>query len=40
MCNQRSDDITCFRIDRNTGMPIFTGQYTAIGSPTCTVFAS
>jgi 6-phosphogluconolactonase len=39
-CNQRSDDITCFRIDRKTGMPIFTGQYTGIGSPTCIVFAS
>ena len=38
-CNQRSDDITCFRIDRKTGLPIFTGQYTAIGSPTCIVFA-
>jgi 6-phosphogluconolactonase len=38
-CNQRSDDITCCRIDRKTGMPIFTGQYTAIGSPTCIVFA-
>jgi len=39
-CNQRSDDITCFRIDRKTGIPVFTGQYTAVGSPTCLVFAS
>lgn len=39
-CNQRSDDITCFRIDCKTGLPIFTGQYIAVGSPTCIVFAS
>jgi 6-phosphogluconolactonase len=38
-CNQRSDDITCFRLNRKTGMPIFTGQYTSIGSPACLVFA-
>jgi 6-phosphogluconolactonase len=39
-CNQRSDNITGFRIDRKTGLPTFTGQFTAIGSPTCIVFAS
>ena len=38
-CNQRSDAITCFRLDRRTGKPVFTGQYTAIGSPACIVFA-
>ena len=38
-CNQRSDDMACFRLDRKTGLPSFTGQYTAIGSPTCIVFA-
>jgi 6-phosphogluconolactonase (cycloisomerase 2 family) len=38
-CNQRSDDITSFRIERKTGSLAFTGRYTAIGSPTCIVFA-
>ncbi len=38
-CNQRSDAITCFRLDRKTGRPVFTGQYTAVGSPACIIFA-
>ena len=36
--NQRSDSITCYRINRETGMPVFTGQYLALGSPACIVF--
>jgi 6-phosphogluconolactonase len=32
-CNQRSDHITSFRIDRDTGMLSFTGHYTPVGSP-------
>ncbi|MDO8540533.1 MAG: lactonase family protein [Opitutaceae bacterium] len=37
-CNQRSDAITCFRIDRNTGALAFTGDYTAVGSPSVIAF--
>lgn len=37
-CNQRSDAITCFRLDPKRGMPVFTGQFTALGSPACLVF--
>jgi 6-phosphogluconolactonase len=37
-CNQRSDSIASFRIDRRTGLLTFTGQYTSIGSPACTLF--
>jgi 6-phosphogluconolactonase (cycloisomerase 2 family) len=37
-CNQRSDSIASFRIDRASGRLKFTGQYTAIGSPSCIVF--
>jgi 6-phosphogluconolactonase (cycloisomerase 2 family) len=36
--NQRSDQITSFRIDRRTGLLSFTGQYTPVGTPTCIVF--
>jgi len=39
-CNRRSDSITAFRIHPSTGMPAFTGQYTAVGSPACITFAS
>ena len=38
-CNQRSDAIASFRLDRESGKPVFTGQYTAVGSPACIVFA-
>ena len=38
VCNQRSDQITSFRIDKRTGLLSFTGQYTPIGTPTCIVF--
>jgi 6-phosphogluconolactonase (cycloisomerase 2 family) len=37
-CNQRSDAITSFRVDRNTGQLRFTGQYTAMHSPACILF--
>ncbi|MHB1865804.1 MAG: lactonase family protein [Candidatus Saccharimonadales bacterium] len=37
-CNQRSDQITSFRIDRTTGLLTFTGHYTPVGSPVCIVF--
>jgi 6-phosphogluconolactonase (cycloisomerase 2 family) len=36
--NHRSDQITSFRVDRETGKLTFTGDYTAIGSPACIVF--
>jgi 6-phosphogluconolactonase (cycloisomerase 2 family) len=32
-CNRRSDNITSFKIHRDTGMLTFTGQYTPVGSP-------
>ena len=38
VCNQRSDQITCFRRSRLTGMLIFTGQYTPLGTPMCLTF--
>jgi 6-phosphogluconolactonase len=37
-CNQRSDAITAFRIDRNTGQLRFAGQYTGVGNPACIIF--
>jgi len=39
-CNLRSDSITCFRIDRNTGWLKFTGSYVGVGSPGSIVFLS
>lgn len=33
VCNQRSDNITSFRIDHDTGLLSFTGLYTPVGSP-------
>jgi 6-phosphogluconolactonase len=39
-CNRKSDSITCFRIHRETGMPTFTGLYTAVGSPGSITFLS
>jgi 6-phosphogluconolactonase len=38
VCNQRSDAITAFRIERHTGELTFTGQYTPIGTPAVIVF--
>jgi len=37
-CNQRSDNVTTFRVDRKTGELSFTGQYTPVGNPSCIVF--
>ena len=37
-CNQRSDNLTSFRIDRGSGVPKFIGQYVAAGSPSCMIF--
>jgi len=39
-CNQRSDAVTSFRIDRRSGALTFTGQYTPVGSPAQIVFLS
>lgn len=39
-CNQRSDQITSFRIDKRTGALSFTGQYTPVGTPTCILFTT
>jgi 6-phosphogluconolactonase len=33
VCNQRSDNITSFRIDRDTGLLSFTGHYAPVASP-------
>lgn len=38
VCNQRSDQITSFRVDKKTGRLTFTGQYTPVGTPTCIIF--
>jgi len=37
-CNQRADAVACFRIEKRTGKPVFTGRYTAVGTPACIVF--
>ena len=37
-CNQRADAITGFRVDPNSGRLAFTGQYVAVGTPSCIVF--
>jgi 6-phosphogluconolactonase (cycloisomerase 2 family) len=37
-CNQRSDSLASFRVDRETGLLTFTGQYTGMGSPACILF--
>ncbi len=37
-CNQRADNVTVFRTDRETGGLEFTGQYTPVGNPSCIVF--
>ena len=39
-CNQRSDAVTSFRIDRRSGALTFTGRYTPVGSPAQIVFLS
>ena len=37
-CNQRSDDITAFRVNRVSGALTSTGRYTPVGSPTNLTF--
>jgi 6-phosphogluconolactonase (cycloisomerase 2 family) len=37
-CNQRADNVTVFRVDRNTGRLSFTGHYTPVGNPSIIVF--
>lgn len=36
--NQRSDAVTAFRVDRETGKPYFTNKFTPVGSPTTFAF--
>jgi len=36
--NQRADNITSFRVNKNTGVLTFTGFYTPVGSPSGIVF--
>ena len=38
VCNQRSDQITSFRIDKQSGKLSFTGHSEALGTPMCMVF--
>lgn len=40
VCNQRSDSITCFKVQNQRGLLSFTGLYTAIGSPSIVTFLS
>ncbi len=37
-CNQRADNITLFRVNRETGALEFTGHYTPVGNPSSMVF--
>jgi 6-phosphogluconolactonase (cycloisomerase 2 family) len=37
-CNQRSDNVTVFRVDRETGGLKFTGHYAPVGNPSMIVF--
>jgi 6-phosphogluconolactonase (cycloisomerase 2 family) len=37
-CNQRADNIACFRVDGKTGKLDFTGHYTPVGNPSIIVF--
>ena len=37
-CNQRSDNITVFRVDRQTGGLDFTGHYAPVGNPSSILF--
>lgn len=39
-CNQRSDAVTSFRVNRGTGDLTFTGVYTPVGTPSIIVFLS
>ena len=37
-CNQRADNITVFKVNRESGGLEFTGHYTAVGNPSSIVF--
>jgi len=37
-CNQRGDNVAIFAINEKTGALDFTGQYAAVGNPSCVVF--
>jgi 6-phosphogluconolactonase (cycloisomerase 2 family) len=37
-CNQRSDNVTVFRVDRASGRLSFTGHYAPVGNPSIIVF--
>ena len=37
-CNQRSDHLAVFRVDRATGGLRFTGHYAPVGNPSAIVF--
>jgi 6-phosphogluconolactonase (cycloisomerase 2 family) len=37
-CNQRADNVTVFRVNRQTGGLEFTGHYAAVGNPSSIVF--
>jgi 6-phosphogluconolactonase (cycloisomerase 2 family) len=39
-CNQRGDNVTVFRVDRDTGNLKFTGHYLPVGNPSCVVFVA
>lgn len=38
VCNQRADNVTVFRVDRQSGSLKFTGHYTPVGNPSSIVF--
>jgi len=38
-CNQRSDAVTLFRVDKKSGALNFTGSFTPVGSPAIIVFS-
>ncbi len=37
-CNQRADNVTAFRVDKEKGTLSFTGHYTPVGNPSIIVF--
>ncbi len=40
VCNQRSDNVTCFKAHHETGLISFTEQYTPVGTPSIVTFLS
>lgn len=37
-CNQRADNVAVFSVNRETGVPNFTGHFAAVGNPSIVVF--